>query len=156
MHQSFIGRVVAEVSSRNKTLENTAFVVPSRRSGTFLKHTIARHTTSTILAPEIKSIEQFVEELSGISYATNTELLFTLYEAYLNIEVSDHEAFGEFSKWASTLIADFDEIDRYLIPHNKVFSYLSDITEIQHWYLSKDKTPLMENYIAFWNSLGPM
>lgn len=147
---------MAEVSSRNKTLENTAFVVPSRRSGTFLKHTIARHTTSTILAPEIKSIEQFVEELSGISYATNTELLFTLYEAYLNIEVSDHEAFGDFSKWASTLIADFDEIDRYLIEHNKVFSYLSDITEIQHWYLSKDKTPLMENYIAFWNSLGPM
>ncbi len=156
MHQSFIGRIVAEVSSRNKTLDNTTFVVPSRRSGTFLKHTIAKHTTATILAPEILSIEQFVEELSGISYATNTELLFTLYESYLDIEVSDHETFADFSKWATTLIADFDEIDRYLIVHEKVFSYLSDITEIQHWYLSKDKTPLMENYIAFWNSLGPM
>ncbi len=156
MHQTFIGRIVAEVSSGNKTLENIVFVVPSRRSGTFLKHTIARNTTATILAPEIRSIEQFVEELAGITYATNTELLFTLYEAYLSVEVSDHEAFAEFSKWARTLLADYDEIDRYLIEHNKVFSYLSEITEIQHWYLSTDKTPLMENYIAFWNSLEPM
>lgn len=156
MPQSFIERIVEEVQSRNSDLENLVFVTPSRRSGTFLKYSLAQAATKTFFSPQIFSIEKFVEQLAGISYASNTEQLFTLYYAYLEVMEKDQEAFVDFSKWARTLLMDFDEIDRYLIPQDKILSYLSAITEVNHWYLKKDKTALMEDYIAFWNSLEPI
>ena len=132
------------------------FVLPSRRSGTFLKHYLAQKTKQTIFAPQIFSIENFIEDLSGISYSDSTELLFTLYYAYLDVIEKDREPLVDFAKWARTLLMDFDEIDRHLVPHKSIFSYLSSIREIDHWYLQPDKTQLMRNYIAFWQSLEPM
>ena len=40
-----------------------------------------------------------------------------------------------FSKWAPIVLQDFNEIDRYLIPQNQIFEYLSAIQEINHWSL---------------------
>ena len=154
--QSFIDRIVEEVQSQYEKLDDLVFITPSRRSGTFLKHSLARSTDQTFFSPEILSIEKFVEQLSGISYATNTELLFTLYYAYLEVIEKEHEEFVDFSKWGRTLLMDFDEIDRYLLPQDKILNYLSAITEVNHWYLKKDKTALMQDYIAFWHSLEPM
>ena len=154
--QSFIDRIVDEVQSKYETLDQMVFITPSRRSGTFLKHSLAKSANRTFFAPEILSIEKFVEQLSGISYTSNTELLFTLYYAYLDVVEKDHEEFVDFSKWGRTLLMDFDEIDRYLIPQDKILNYLSAITEVNHWYLRKDKTALMQDYIAFWHSLEPM
>ncbi len=156
MHQSFIDQVVQEVCKGRASLEDIVFVLPSRRAGTFLKNSIAEQAKQTVFAPEIFSIESFVEYISGLSYATVTEQLITLYQAYLEVVEGDKESFYDFNKWARTLLADFDEIDRYLIPHHKVFSYLSDIKEIDHWYLQKEKTSLMEDYIRFWHSLEAM
>ncbi len=156
MHQSFIDQVVQEVWRGRTSLKDIAFVLPSRRAGTFLKNCIAEQAKQTVFAPEIFSIESFVEHISGLSYATVSEQLITLYQAYLEVVEGEKDSFYDFNKWARTLLADFDEIDRYLIPHHKVFSYLSDIKEIDHWYLQKEKTSLMEDYIKFWHSLEPM
>ncbi|MEN8798215.1 MAG: PD-(D/E)XK nuclease family protein, partial [Flavobacteriaceae bacterium] len=153
MHQSFIDQVLSDVWDGIQDLENTIFVLPSRRAGTYLRNSISRKARGNVFAPKIYSIEQFIEEMSGLTYATLPEQLFCLYKAHLNIAGADKESFYEFNKWARILLADFDEIDRYLIPHNRIFSYLSDITELNHWYVKKEKTPLIEDYIKFWGQL---
>ncbi len=156
MQQCFIDKVVNELWQEQGQFEDIIFVLPSRRAGTFLKNAIARTTNQTIFAPEIYSIEHFIEKLAGLAYASLPEQLFALYHAYLEVAKGEKESFYDFSKWARTLLGDFDEIDRYLIPHSKIFSYLSSIKEVNHWYLQKERTALMENYIEFWNSLEPM
>ena len=156
MQQKFLNRVLDEILSDDNNWENFIFVVPSRRAASFLKACIAQKTERTIFAPAIFSIEMFIEKLSGLSYATTTEQLFILYKSYSDLEGGNKESFLEFSKWGRTLLSDFDEIDRYLIPHKKIFSYLGAITEVNHWYLQKERTPLMKDYIAFWNQLEPL
>ncbi|MGI9547077.1 MAG: PD-(D/E)XK nuclease family protein, partial [Flavobacteriaceae bacterium] len=156
MQQSFISKVLEEVWQEGQNLENTTFVLPSRRACTFLKNSIAQKTKRNIFAPQIYSIEQFIELLANMSYASLTEQLFVLYKAYLQLGNDNKEGFYDFSRWARTLLSDFDEIDRYLIPHKKIFSYLSAITEVNHWYVQKERTPVMEDYIKFWNSLEPL
>ena len=156
MQQKFLNRVLDEILKEDGNWENFIFVVPSRRAASFLKACIAQKTEHTIFAPEIYSIETFIEKLSGLTYATPTEQLFVLYHSYLELEGGNKESFLEFSKWARILLSDFDEIDRYLIPHHKIFSYLGAITEVNHWYLQKERTPLMHDYIEFWNQLEPL
>lgn len=151
--QSFLEEVIQEVWDSSESLENVVFVLPSKRAGTFLRNSIAKIAKKTLFSPEIHSIEAFVEQLSGLAYASNTEQLFQLYDTYLKTTKEKKDSFYSFSKWGQTLLQDFNEIDRYLIDTHTLFTYLADIQEIDHWYLQKEKTKMMEEYIKFWNNL---
>ncbi|WP_053990508.1 PD-(D/E)XK nuclease family protein [Mangrovimonas sp. TPBH4] len=154
---SFIEDVIADLSQKGLNIPQLTFVLPSRRAGIFLKHQLSKHSTHTFFAPEIVSIEEFVETLSDLQYITNTELIFEFYEVYLQLtEKENQESFDEVSKWAQMLIQDFNEIDRYLIPPAKIFDYLSAIKEIEHhhWSLDEDPSTFVKNYLLFWNQLN--
>ena len=84
----------------------------------------------------------------------NTISLFEFYEVYKNLTPKEQqEDFETFTTWAQSLVHDFNEIDRYLINYNSFFNYLSDIQDINHWYLQKEKTELIKNYLLFWHKL---
>ncbi len=151
--QSFLEETLLSIINKEDSLENIIFVLPSKRAGTFLKNSIARHIKLNIFSPEIVSIEDFVETISGLAYASSTEQLFQLYKAYLTTVKGEKDGFFAFSKWGTTLLQDFNEIDRYLVDTNKIFSHLNAIQEINHWSLEKDKSSLISNYIDFWASL---
>ena len=153
---SFIKDVIVDLQKKGFDFSQLTFILPSKRAGVFLKHTLSQHLEKTIFAPEILSIEEFVESLSDLQYASNTELLFELYEVYQRLTPKDQiEPFDKFSKWAQILIQDFNEIDRYLIPSNSIFDYLSAIKNIehQHWSLSEEPTEYVKNYLSFWSRL---
>ena len=148
---SFLEHVITTTYNEHGSFQNTVFVLPSKRAGSYLKKEIAKIAQVPIFSPEIYSIEEFVGEISGLASATNTQQLFELYYAYR--EHNDKENFLDFSKWGQTLLQDFNEIDRYLIDAGSLFSNLSAIQEINHWYLTVEKTKMVKSYIAFWNTL---
>ncbi|WP_276168757.1 PD-(D/E)XK nuclease family protein [Zobellia alginiliquefaciens] len=151
--QSFLEEVVKEVWEKHSSHEHIVFVLPSKRAGTFLKNAIAKSADNTFFAPEIYSIETFIEQVSGLSYASNTQQLFVLYNTYLKETSQEKDSFYSFSNWAQTLLQDFNEIDRYLVDAKKLFSNLAAIQELTHWSLQKEKTKMMEDYLRFWNNL---
>ena len=151
--RSFLDEIVNSIHSEQESFEDAIFVLPSKRAGTFLRNSIANITDRTIFSPEIYSIEEFVGNISGLSTATNTQQLFELYYAYLDQTKDEKENYLDFSKWGQTLLQDINEIDRYLIDTGKLFSNLSAIQEINHWYLAAEKTKMVEDYIKFWNNL---
>lgn len=153
---SFIEDVIADLNKKGLNIPQLTFVLPSRRAGIFLKHQLSKHSSHTFFAPEIVSIEEFVETLSDLQNISNTELIFEFYEVYLKLTEKEHqESFDEVSKWAQMLIQDFNEMDRYLIPPNNIFDYLSAIKEIEHHHWSLDEAPsaFVKNYLLFWNQL---
>ena len=153
--QSFISEVLSNLNSKNVDFSKLTFILPSKRAGTFLINELSSLASQTLFAPQIYSIEEFVEELSGLKKVSNTELLFELYSSYKNVFTDNIETFDTFSKWAQVLLQDFNEIDRYLIDQTQIFNYLSAIQEINsnHWSLEENKTTLIKNYLDFWNNL---
>lgn len=151
--RSFLEEVVDDIWKTNKRLDALILIVPSKRAGLFLLQYIAKTTKDTLFAPKIFTIEEFVEHLSGIKYASQTHLLFELYNVYRAASPTNDDSFYSFSKWANTLLQDFNEIDRHLISSGKIFSYLSAIQETTHWSLQAEKTPLIKDYLTFWNTL---
>jgi len=154
--QSFLEEVVAEIIHNKQVSDELVLVVPSKRAGVFLLQQFSKTTKTACFAPTIVTIEEFVEQLSGLRYASSTQLFFELYSAYQDLHKEQAESFYNFSKWGNTLLQDFNEIDRYLIPPHDIFSYLNAIQETNHWYLQPNKTPMIESYIRFWKSLEPL
>ncbi len=135
-------------------LTETTIVLPNRRAKVFLIEALKKQTTTTIFAPEITSIEDFIQDIAGIRSIDNVELLFEFYNVYQEITPNEPEAFETFANWAKTLLQDFNEIDRYLLDPDKILKYLENIKEIEHWSVDITKrTDLIENYLAFWKKL---
>ena len=140
--------------SREADISSATFVLPSKRAGFFLINTLSKLTSNPVFAPRVLSIEDFAEEIAGLQSVDNITALFEFYSAYLSCTPRENaENFDTFATWAQTLLHDFNEIDRYLIDYKSFFNYLGDIQEMNHWYLQEERTPLMENYLLFWNKL---
>ncbi|MFD1017083.1 PD-(D/E)XK nuclease family protein [Winogradskyella rapida] len=151
---SFIKSVLLDLQEKQLNLEDVYFVLPSKRAGVFLKHHLSSLLDQPIFSPHIVSIEEFVEDLSGLKNLPNTDLLFRFYETYCGLTpVDEQESFESFTKWAQILLQDFNEIDRYLIPQSQIFDYLNAIKELNHWSLDVEQTGLVKNHLKFWKQL---
>ncbi|MFY7936263.1 MAG: PD-(D/E)XK nuclease family protein, partial [Flavobacterium sp.] len=139
-------------NNNSSSLHLTNIVLPNKRAKIFLIEELKRQSSTTFLAPKIISIEMLIEEISQLRTLDNIELLFEFYIVYLdNTEKSKQQDFEKFSSWAVTLIQDFNEIDRYLINQNEIFSYLLDIERIKHWTPNvNNQSKLIENHLDFW------
>jgi len=152
---SFIHDVLVDLKNKPVEISQLTFILPSKRAGAFLKHELSKLNSETIFAPEVLSIETFVEELSQLKQLSNTELLFEFYSVYTQLTPKeDQDSFDAFTKWAQILLQDFNEIDRYLIPPKHIFDYLSAIQDLNHWSVDNNQTPLIKNYLSFWKKLN--
>ena len=153
---SFINDVLISLKKSKVDISQLTFILPSKRAGIFLKHELIKINSQSLFSPQILSIEEFVEDLSQLKQLLNIELLFEFYEVYLksNHAKENIEDFDAFSKWAQILLQDFNEIDRYLVPQNQIFNYLSAIQDLTHWSLEENKTDFVKKYLSFWNKLN--
>ncbi|MEZ4853068.1 PD-(D/E)XK nuclease family protein [Flavobacterium sp.] len=157
MTNTFINHIATIVFKRfisqSKPVE---IIVPNKRAKVFLLESLKAQTNETIFAPNILSIEEFIQKVSGITSVNSVELLFQFYEVYLTITPKEtQQSFDVFSNWAKTAIQDFNEIDRYLKDPIKVFTYLSEIKALERWKLEpQEKTALIDKHLEFWNNLA--
>ena len=151
---SFIYDVLKDLDIQSKDVSKLSLILPNKRAGIFLKAEWSKLNKTTRFLPHIIAIETFVEDLSQLRLLSNTELIFEFYEVYLqHTPLNERDSFDRFSKWAPIVLQDFNEIDRYLIPQNQIFEYLSAIQEINHWSLDPNTTPLIKGYLSFWKKI---
>ncbi|WP_299115686.1 PD-(D/E)XK nuclease family protein [uncultured Winogradskyella sp.] len=151
---SFIKTVLLDLKAKETKLEDLYFILPSKRAGVFLKHQLSTLLEYPIFSPQILSIEEFVEDLSGLQKLSNADLLFRFYDSYKTLTPKvDQEPFESFTKWAQMLLQDFNEIDRFLVPQEHIFDYLHAIKELHHWSLENEQTDLIKNHLQFWSKL---
>ncbi|MFN4235551.1 MAG: PD-(D/E)XK nuclease family protein [Bacteroidia bacterium] len=137
-------------------LKNVCIVLPNRRASLFLKKHLAEIYQKTIWSPVIFSIEDFIIKLSGYKSIDTLELLFQFYHVYKSIEKTEAKSFVEFSKWAPTLLNDFNEIDNYLADAEKLFTTVNQIRALEIWNLDKKEPSAIQlQFIAFWQKLFP-
>ena len=148
--QTFLHSVVQTLASEVKDFSKYTLILPNRRSGVFLKELLKSTLTQTTILPKIVSIESFITELSEINPIDNTTLVFEFYSIYIQLTPKDKtDSFEDFTKWATLLLQDFNEIDRHLIDSKHLFSYLTDIKRIEELLKGEQKTNLINSRLAF-------
>jgi CRISPR/Cas system-associated exonuclease Cas4 (RecB family) len=113
-----------------RRLEDTWIVLPNRRSGLFLQRHLAHHSSGVNWSPRIMTINEFISELSGLGEIEPVESVFALYDIY-RAEVANPEPLDEFYHWGERMLADFDEIDKYLVDAGMLFRNLLDLKELE-------------------------
>ena len=153
--QSFISKVIEDLLSKQKDISNITFVLPSQRSCIFLKEELISKSNGASFLPKIISIENYIQDLAGISLIDNTQLLFEFYSIYIDkIKKQQIDSFEVFSQWATIALHDFNDLDSYLVNAEDFFSNLRDVKRLNDWFQDKKPSQLAVNYFQFFDYLN--
>ncbi|OAB80308.1 PD-(D/E)XK nuclease family protein [Cochleicola gelatinilyticus] len=152
--QTFLEETLAKIQLKHSDLSSLILILPSKRAGGFLKHHLRQNASKTFFAPKILSIEEFIETLSDLSIIDTTELMFKSFESYqATTSITNKDDFETYASWATTLLNDFNEIDRHLVETDSFFNYLTSIKTLERWGVQNEKTQLITSYLTFWENL---
>jgi ATP-dependent helicase/nuclease subunit B len=153
--QSFLSKVVSEVLKCHTALSRVTIILPNKRSGLFLKNILKQEIDEATFLPRILSIEEFVKEVSNFELLDNVSLLFEFYGVYkLNTPKGKTDSFEAFSKWASILLQDFNDLDSNLFDSDAILTYLNDSKRLEQWNLTNQYTgDLIQNYLSFFEKI---
>lgn len=126
-------------------------ILPSKRSVSKLKNEFLQHN-QTLWLPEIIDILSFIERLSKLEILNQEQTLLEFYNVYLNLKSHKNpDPFENYHSWASMLISDFNEIDRFLVNTETFFEHHKALKTLN--YFGVEKTKMIQSYIAFWEEL---
>lgn len=138
-------------SFHQNELNEFCLVFPGRRAGVFFTAYLNEQIERPMVSPEIVTISELVSSLAGLQQADPVSLVLKLQEVYSR-ETGHQEPLDEFFFWGEILLADFDDIDKYLLNADDLFRNISDIKELENQfdYLSEEQKRAIEE---FWGNL---
>ncbi len=137
MENQFL-REVARCFVEDNRLDCT-FVLPNRRSVKFfqkyLGQEFGKKWNKPLFSPETITINDFVQDLSGLDVADPVEQLYLLYKEYAAIKNKDNgdtavESFDEFIHWGDVILKDFNDIDKYMVDPRQLFTNIKELREL--------------------------
>jgi CRISPR/Cas system-associated exonuclease Cas4 (RecB family) len=133
-------------------LHNICLVFPNRRAGVFFTSYLQKEISGSVLAPETTTIGELISGFSDLYQGDKLQLVSILYEVFKK-HTKTKETFDEFYFWGEILLADFNDIDRYLVNAKDIFTNISDIKEIESVfdYLTPEQKEALEH---FWGSVA--
>lgn len=151
----FLELISKDILHQHPDLRNVGIILPSRRAAVFLKKELSKQISKPVWSPYISTIEDFLLETLEWEQADQPGLLFQLYQSYLETYSGEPESFADFSQWAHLMLADFNEIDRYMVNAREIFSYLADVERIKKWDLQpgEELSEFVKNYLKLWENL---
>jgi CRISPR/Cas system-associated exonuclease Cas4 (RecB family) len=132
-------------------LSEYCMVFPGRRAGVFFTAYLNELVESSILSPEITTINELISSLTSLQQADNVALVLKLQEIYSKA-TGHQEPLDEFFFWGEILLSDFDDIDKYLLNADDLFRNISDLKELENQfeYLTKEQRRAIDD---FWGNL---
>jgi len=141
-----ISRPVAEI-------EKTWIIFPTRRPIQFLIEKLSKQQKKPFLLPQMMGIDELVRMGMPYTMADTFTLNSKLYHTFRKNGMNQ-ESYDLFYSWGEMLLADFNEIDKYLVDTDQLFKMLLGDKEItqQFFYLDEEQIAAIKN---FWNSFDP-
>lgn len=154
--QTFLQEKVQKIfSSHQDEMGEISIIIPNRRAAVYIQKYLAEHFTQPFFAPEILTIHDWINKHTKEKMLGSTELLFILYDVHCQIEGENKESFEKFMLWGKTILADFDEIDKYMIKYEDVFKNLREIKKLESWDLDPEEmSEAQKQFHSIWEKLS--
>ena len=148
--KTFLSEVVEDLLVHKNDFRHTTLIVPGVRPKAFIRKTFIEMGFHGML-PRMITIEEFLEEITGLNLVSGVPLWFASYEAYKN-NISDAKPFDEVLKFLPTLLKDFDDIDASLCDDKGLLDNLISEERIRKWGQSMEigLSDIMKNHLGFW------
>ncbi len=146
--KSFLYRIAEKYySTFGNEMHSFSFVFPNRRAGLFFQKYLSQIVEQPIFSPEIITINDCFAQASAHQTADRLNVLFRLYKLYIDKTGRD-ETFDHFVFWGEMLLSDFNEIDKYMVNAEQLFSNISDLKMLDDSfdYLSEEQKKVIEHF----------
>lgn len=148
----FLKQVASYLYQNHRSeLDDFCLVFPGRRAGVFFTAYLNELVETSMLSPEIITINELISSLSGLQQADQVALVLKLQEVYSRV-TGHQEPLDEFFFWGEILLGDFDDIDKYLLNADDLFRNISDLKDLENQfeYLTAEQKKAIEE---FWGNL---
>lgn len=150
---SFIKEISAYIIEQNRTSNDSVWVLfPNRRPADYLMKALSSSRTA-MRAPQIYSIDDFVQSAIPLETADNFRLISMLYRTFQEYGMGK-ENYDLFYSWGEMLIRDFSVIDKHLVPVHDLFRVLLHEKELTQLFYYLDPEQI-EAIRQFWESFHP-
>ena len=149
----FIDTLAQKILDEYSELEHLVVILPSERAVKYLGNSLFKLNKGPLIAPEMYTIDRWVR--SQFNHIIDpTRLLLVLFESYLQTEEGKGQSFESFLTWGSTLLSDFNDLDRYLIDQEQIFKNLKSIKELESWQIDEENYSESQlKFMAFWEQI---
>ena len=136
-----------------QNIEGRCFIFPNRRSLVFFKKYLGDLLRASgggpIMVPPLYTINDFFSKVADASASDRLRLLLELYSCYASLN-PQAEPLDEFLFWGEVLLADFDDVDKYLVDAEKLMQNVGDFKAIQDQfeYLSESQKEAIGHFLA--------
>ena len=134
-------------------IEDKCFVFPNRRSMVwFRKHLCSAVKDVPLLAPQMLTINDFFSRVSGVPASDRVRLLLELYDSYKALNPKA-ESLDEFIFWGDVILADFNDVDKYLVDPKQLFANVADFKALQDTfeYLTDTQREAIKGFLSHFN-----
>ena len=137
-------------------IQHTCFIFPNRRSSVFFRKYLGDLVRETadgegrpLFAPSSLTINDFFYRVHGGTATERIRLLVELHGAYRAV-YPKAEPLDDFLFWGEVILSDFDDVDKYLVDADDLFTNVSDFKELQDDYshLSETQRDAIDRFVS--------
>ena len=135
-------------------IQDTCFIFPNRRSAVFFRKYVGDllregGALRPMHAPMSLTINDFFYRVYGDEVTDRIRLLLELHESYKAV-YPKAEGLDEFIFWGEVILGDFDDVDKFLVDAEDLFTDVADFKGIQDDYshLSDVQRKAVEHFIG--------
>lgn len=145
--ETFLGLVAKDLLARVQSFERLVMVFPNKRASLFMTEELMKLAERPIWMPEIITIDEFVDRHTNLLRVDEVECVVKLYKIFRRFE--PELELGEFYYWGKMLLADFDDVDKYLVNAKDLFGNVDmyramDDTSLT--YLDSEQRALLQRF----------
>lgn len=139
-------------------IEDRCFIFPNRRSMAFFTRYLSEAVAGgqqPVIVPEMYTINDFFLKAAGSRVVDRVRLLLELYESYRTFNAKA-EPLDEFVFWGDVILADFNDVDKYLVDPKQLFANVADLKQIQDTfsYLTDTQRKAIEAFVSHFSDLS--
>lgn len=131
--EAFLSQIARHYYAED-SLGKMLFIFPSRRAAVFFRKylcSMAAAQGRVLLAPKMETAGDFFCHLSRKRADERIPLLIELYDCYRECYEQQckgqAESLDDFVFWGDVLLSDFDDVDKFLVDAQKLFSNISEL-----------------------------
>lgn len=144
-------------------IDKRIFVFPNKRSMAFFRKYLAEEVADTaknaslpehggkarpVLMPEMLTINDFFCKAAGATVTDRVTLLLELYDCYKSLN-PQAEGLDDFIYWGDVILADFNDVDKYLVNPEAVFTNVAEFKEMSDTfsYLTEEQKNAIRQFV---------
>lgn len=154
--KSFLEECASDILQKYDKDDSVCVVFPNKRTMVYFRKEYAKLKNQVSFAKNLYPVDKILQQFLKFNQADDLTLLFELYKAFK--EVFDRDGmknrniaadFNAFFDTGQKLLADFNEIDNYLVDIDQLCHNCADLNELDAFYAGLDEK-IIGIIRAFW------